>query len=317
MRLQNLLVEDTKYKKSRVTLFIMAVLILTTVFVIDFSSYEWRVEAGTSHNMSGYAWSDTVGWVSFNCLDANSCSTVDYGVGADESTGNLSGYAWSPNIGWISFNQSDLSGCPSGTCTATLTGSSLTGWAKALSFSDAEAGGWDGWISLNGGSYGVTFDINNNTFSGYAWGSDVVGWLNFKPQYGGVIKEPSLDPNIECNDGVDNDFDGDIDYPNDLGCTDDSDDNESSAEFVNMSISADPVFVQFGNSALITWSAEAVNSCSVNGTNGDSWTGISGSESTSAISGETTYTLTCLDVEDHATDPQSVTVSLVPIFEEF
>jgi len=53
--------------------------------------------------------------------------------------------------------------------------------------------GWDGWIELSGtghatvtgltgtatSSAGVSFNTSNNQFSGYAWGSDVVGWLSF------------------------------------------------------------------------------------------------------------------------------------------
>ena len=318
MRLQNLLVEDTKYQKDRILLFLISVVILTGLLVVDFSSYNGSATAGTSHNVSGYAWSDTVGWISFNCLDSSSCGTVDYGVGVNDTSGEVSGYAWSQYIGWISFNQSDLAGCPSGACIATLSSNVLSGWARALAYSDAESGGWDGWISLGGVSYSVTLDTNTNEFSGYAWGSENIGWIDFNPQYGGVVKEPTLDPDIECNDGVDNDFDGDVDYPGDLGCTSKTDDNESSSEFVVKSIISSPSeFVQFGNSTLIIWSAENVNSCSVTGTNGDSWSGISGSQNTSAITEETTYTLTCLDVEDHPTSPQSVTVSLIPVFEEF
>jgi len=48
--------------------------------------------------------------------------------------------------------------------------------------------GWDGWIELSGTNHanssagglgGVTFIPLSGTFTGYAWGSDVVGWVNF------------------------------------------------------------------------------------------------------------------------------------------
>ena len=390
MRLYKILTKETKNPKtrSRAILLILSVVILTIFFTIDFGLNNNKVNAGVSHNLSGYAWSDNIGWISFNCTDLSSCSTTDYGVGINSSDGNLFGYAWSPNIGWITFNQSELSGCPSGTCVANLSQNTLSGWAKALSSSDSESGGWDGWISLNGGNYGVTFDTNNKKFSGYAWGSDVIGWVDFNPQYGGIVKgnlTASLsvsknniskgDPititwtsalatgctgtnfstggttagnvvdypvltinytltcindfdlvsdveqvqvwNTECSDGVDNDSDGKIDYPNDLGCTGLSDNNESSSEFVTMSISANPIRVRVGDTTVITWSAGSVNSCSVSGTNGDSWQGTSGSQNTSAISEQVVYTLSCLDVENSTTNPKSVTISLIPVFEEF
>jgi hypothetical protein len=62
-----------------------------------------KVFAGSEHSLSGYAWSDNIGWVSFNCTDFGTCGAVDYGVNVDNS-GYLSGNAWSSNIGWISFD---------------------------------------------------------------------------------------------------------------------------------------------------------------------------------------------------------------------
>ncbi|MDP1625410.1 MAG: hypothetical protein Q8L64_06685 [bacterium] len=142
------------------------------------------VFAGTEHNISGYAWSSNIGWVSFNCMnhDPASCDDSNFGVNLD-SNGFITGYVWSPNIGWIQFG--NLSDFPSGGGTqstnARVSGSSVLGWARALSHS----GGWDGWISLSGTGYGVGY--NDGVFSGYAWGSDVIGWLLFD------VQQPNLD----------------------------------------------------------------------------------------------------------------------------
>jgi len=91
----------------------------------------------TGGNVTGYAWSDTDGWLSFSCSNDLSCNTVNYGVDIDPVTGLFSGYAWSDNSGWVSFNVSDLTGCPSGTCEARVTGGfigtfpkTVSGWAK-------------------------------------------------------------------------------------------------------------------------------------------------------------------------------------------
>lgn len=170
-----------------------------------------KVEAGTGENVSGWAWSENIGWIGFNdtsiqgVCDANnngfvdvSCGGLDtgatpwrsFGVSVDttnKSTGGIgsfSGYAWSDNIGWVSFTSSDLTLCPSGSCSAQVDWSTgkVTGWARALSGkNDPQAGGWDGWIKLSKGAldtgptYGVT--ISGNKFSGYAWGGgeDVAG----------------------------------------------------------------------------------------------------------------------------------------------
>ena len=135
------------------------------------------------NNVSGWAWSQNIGWVSFSCSNNNTCGTVNYGVNVNSDTGLLSGYAWSQSIGWISFNQSDLSGCPSGTCEARVNGGligsfpkNVTGWAKILST--------NGWlrlagISQDGNAYGVQLSANGD-FSGWSWEPEVVGWFHWK-----------------------------------------------------------------------------------------------------------------------------------------
>ncbi|MDO8514561.1 MAG: hypothetical protein Q7S50_03395 [bacterium] len=134
-----------------------------------------RAEA-TSGTMTGWLWSDTIGWMSLNCSYLDTCGSNNYGISVD-ANGNLSGYAWSDNVGWISANTSDVSGCPTSPCAPKIANGALTGWLKVLSGGSAQSGGWDGWISLNGSNYGVTFE--SGTFSGYAWGDVNVGWVSF------------------------------------------------------------------------------------------------------------------------------------------
>jgi len=121
---------------------------------------------------------------------------VDYGVDidgpAEGNTGAFSGYAWSDNIGWISFDRSETGAppsddvCPDGSCIAKLDleNAEVSGWARALApIEDPNAGGWDGWIKLRDPSYedGVSLDSNPDPseFEGWAWGSDVIGWISF------------------------------------------------------------------------------------------------------------------------------------------
>ncbi len=144
------------------------------------------VSASTAHNVTGYAWSDTIGWISFN--NTNHTGTVSYGVNIEED-GNLTGYAWSSNIGWIHFDPSGP--FPSGSYSAKvdLSTKELGGWARACSVFtsgcsgslSANTGGWDGWISFSGSSpdYGVFVD-DNGKFQNYAWGGGtVIGWISF------------------------------------------------------------------------------------------------------------------------------------------
>lgn len=61
-------------------------------------------------NLSGWAWNDETGWVSFNCSDQGVCGTSNYKVTIDQN-GFFTGWAWSENIGWISFNCADIPIC--------------------------------------------------------------------------------------------------------------------------------------------------------------------------------------------------------------
>ena len=148
--------------------------------------------AGTDDNVGGFAWSENIGWVSFNSSDSG--GGADYGVSINESTGAISGYAWSENIGWVSFNAADTAGC--GGCSGSgcqakvsLTPNAsgqheISGWAKVL----ANGGGWDGCVSLRGSNYGVSIDPAAGDFHGWAWSDMVLGWLSFNsvdPDTGG------------------------------------------------------------------------------------------------------------------------------------
>lgn len=123
-----------------------------------------------------------------------------------DSNGNPTG------IGWISFDRA-VTGTPllawgdpglsqSSTPLAYVNWADgkVYGWARALvackdtnwdgakctsSSAGDKAGGWDGWIKLSGtatdGSpYGVAI-ATDGTFSGEAWGGDIVGWVDFAP----------------------------------------------------------------------------------------------------------------------------------------
>jgi hypothetical protein len=171
-----------------------------------------EVRAGTGDNVSGWAWSENVGWISFNCYNdyngdgvlEDHCSSSNYGVKlqpdpSDPSKKVFSGYAWSEHIGWISFNRSETGAPPTedpcfdGSCIAKLDPSTnkVYGWAKALAGGTTQSGGWDGWIKLNDANYGVTLNSSTGEFEGWATGWDdtpeeaVVGWISFNCKDGG------------------------------------------------------------------------------------------------------------------------------------
>ena len=141
--------------------FIFIVAILVAGLICSLDNFNQPTRAGFNDNISGYAWSGYIGWLSFN--SANSAApestfstSTDYGVSIDTSTGKLSGYAWSGYIGWLSFNS----------------------------------------VSDNSPvDYGVNINTSTGKFSGYAW-SENIGWISFNRNDTGA--PPSDDP---CPDG--------------------------------------------------------------------------------------------------------------------
>ncbi len=131
------------------------------------------------HDMSGWAWSDGVGWVSFSCeTDAGLGTVLDYGVDLEEVVEgeyNLVGYAWSDTVGWIYFDPDGAyPGSPEHSAKYFNDTRKIIGWAKVLSS--------DEWIKLGPividdvdyGAYVSGSEVHN-----WAWGDLTVGWLSF------------------------------------------------------------------------------------------------------------------------------------------
>ncbi len=102
-----------KFTKNLISISLVFILV---VAITIFASTTSQVKAGSLDNLSGWAWSDNIGWISFNSTTDG--SLVNYGVAINETnkttngTGDFSGYAWSDNIGWISFNRVDTGNPP-------------------------------------------------------------------------------------------------------------------------------------------------------------------------------------------------------------
>ncbi len=115
-------------------------------------------------SLNGYAWSENIGWMKF--------SGPTYQVQINDETGGFSGYGWSERVGWIKFF-----GDQARVCSATAGGDCSNEISENVS-------GWDGLIKLTTSqvvNYGVKVagdETNGCYLNGYAWGSDVVGWVH-------------------------------------------------------------------------------------------------------------------------------------------
>jgi hypothetical protein len=171
--------------------FIVAVVF--SLFAVFFVGHAPAAHASSTDNVFGEAWSDNIGWISFNnCTSATACSGSNYGVSVDPTTGNMSGEAWSSAVGWLSFNET--SGCPVSGCTTqpkiNLSTGAITGFAKAVSTADS---GWSGWIDLGstGNNDGWQMNTGSGAVTGAAWGDLNVGWLVPSADMKVVLTPPS------------------------------------------------------------------------------------------------------------------------------
>lgn len=158
-----------------------------------------EAKAAGPNELTGWAWSSNVGWISFNCENQGSCGSAPYAVSlissANPTVKKFSGWAWSSNVGWITFNESELSGRSA--VTMNLTSGALKGWARSFACIDpgcqGAPNGWDGWIHFSGPHYsspdssgngGVTFDPSLCILKGFAWGGgdegNFPGWIHFQ-----------------------------------------------------------------------------------------------------------------------------------------
>jgi hypothetical protein len=94
-----------------IALVFSAVLVYRDFLLKEFGESVFIAQAGASDNVTGFAWSENIGWISFNCTSEGDC-TNDYGVDIEKdiigTRGNFSGYAWSSNVGWIALERAKV-----------------------------------------------------------------------------------------------------------------------------------------------------------------------------------------------------------------
>lgn len=134
----------------------------------------------------GSAWAPNIGWIIF-----------DDGVRVTKPGGLFVGYAWSPNVGWIDFGGNDISECGSSAERPAISTSNgnLSGFARVLSMTGAD---YSGCINLDK----VTIDSVSGgnlggNFTGWAWGGNSVGWIDFSGV--SVAIEDPVSVNISAN----------------------------------------------------------------------------------------------------------------------
>jgi hypothetical protein len=150
---------------------------------------------------SGEAYGENIGYISFNLSDTG---PPPFNKGADYSS-------WpSPHLAHVAWATGKVTGWARALTVCQHTGGNLAPTPCVLDV--AKSGGWDGWIKLSNGNDNIPntphdwqvvpatsgVRISANTFSGWAWGENVMGWINFGPLPGGKSGPVVVDP----DDGV-------------------------------------------------------------------------------------------------------------------
>ncbi|MDD2785515.1 MAG: hypothetical protein PHS79_01320 [Patescibacteria group bacterium] len=137
--------------------------------IAHFSSFQpYKVNAGIGDNIRGWAWADTIGWISLNDQNPSSCGSPPcgtYGLNMQQSTSvqpdgqqghTVDGFVWSDNLGFICFGSS----CNIPACKGALLPNGKPFYAYVEPVSDQtvkKVYGWgvicnqkdSGWISLS------------------------------------------------------------------------------------------------------------------------------------------------------------------------
>ena len=178
----------------------------------------------------------------------------------------------------------------------------MVGWARALSHSDAQSGGWDGWLSLSGDNHTVTYDSIENALLGWAWGDTNVGWVDFGAGYA-------------CSATYGYYCDGNVRHYRDLSCgTDTIVGVPETCSYAcqsgacvpppdpigtlggGIAIKVTPTLIRPNATVTVEWGTQDTTSCTVTENNvsiNDTWPGTSGSQTSSPLNTTTTYTINC------------------------
>ena len=245
----------------------------------------------------------------------------------------ITGYAWSDNIGWIKFG--GLSGFPGGGSNAAVNaaGTEVTGWARACggtlsgncSSMTNHTDGWDGWISLNCANTGTCgtanykVDVGLGVLSGYAWGGDVVGWVQF---YNTGFTQQCA-PTYTCTDTQTSQHTDQWCAVTTTTCGAGQACSATTGQCVSAPAPAGAITfsstrVTSGETVQISWTSTDTLSCTLSGSNGNSWNGGStgGPVTSTPITGAVTYTLRCTDLAGNQRTIDVETIRITPTVQE-
>jgi hypothetical protein len=198
--------------------------------------------------------------------------------------------------------------------------------------------GMDGWVSLNCANTGTCgtsnykVDVGSSELTGYAWGSDIVGWISFNCSNTGTCATSNYRVYFNSPCAVSNacSVDHTQSVHTDAWCNVAT--TTCSAGYIckdgdglcgygdpsgTLTVSSNKV--RRGSTVNVSWSTLYASTCTVSGTNGNTWTPASSSAAvSSALNNEVTYTLACQPVGGGApVELDTERITLIPTIKEF
>ncbi|MDR3582023.1 MAG: hypothetical protein P4L67_01985 [Candidatus Pacebacteria bacterium] len=129
----------------------------------------YQVTNDGTGKLSGWAWNDAIGWISFDCHNTSICGTSSYQVTID-TNGNFQGWAWNDAIGWIDFNCDNDTTCGTSNfyVNATWNATGTVGMLDSVTYDTGVAAGaqlnsveWQGISGASGTSVQFQFAVSN------------------------------------------------------------------------------------------------------------------------------------------------------------
>jgi hypothetical protein len=132
-------------------------------------------------SVTGFAWSENIGWVSHNHNDVG--NLFFYGVDLNDE-GNLIGWGWAKHFGWINYDPNGHypagNGLPDYSAKWDACTGKVKGWAQIEQLKEY---GYNtqSWVLLGSdqSDFGVRIDPLTGKFSGWAW-NPFYGWFNYR-----------------------------------------------------------------------------------------------------------------------------------------
>ena len=166
-------------KKSHLISF-LAIIIVSVSFGLFLNLQKTQATGGSPvsgtaifENLKAEGYTQDYYTLYFDGNNGGTTGTMPINVTYDQTAG-FGGSAWSPSYGWVQFNYTGVKNLAEAWSLKNPNDTESVEWANGLIKLSGSDGGTTGNMT-----YGVTCPTTGGSCSGYAWGGNVIGWIDF------------------------------------------------------------------------------------------------------------------------------------------